>query len=163
MGIDVRPAEEELGELIVGTVMLQGEWTEEVYQYVKEAYHRREGGLSPIAKTVLVNEFFEAIDLVRETQTRKYTNLKEQYLRDTFAVEDYYWFRDVFAAKNGRLYQRLQQLSRFYLWDDRIRLDKWEEDPVMGPDDPSDWQIRTLHQIVDAMGQEEQTYQKGQF
>ena len=30
---------EELGELMVGTAMLQGEWTKEVYHYLNQAYN----------------------------------------------------------------------------------------------------------------------------
>ena len=33
----------------------------------------------------------------------------------------------------------------------------------MGEGDPSEWQLRMLYQMVDAMGQEGQTYYQGQF
>ena len=40
-----------------------------------------------MAKTVLMSEFFEAIDLVSETNTRKYKTLNGSYLSTHFSIK----------------------------------------------------------------------------
>ena len=45
-----------MGCLMVGTAMLQGEWSREVHEYVKQAYDNQQpDSLSDIAKTVLMS------------------------------------------------------------------------------------------------------------
>ena len=69
------------------------------------------------------------MDLVKETQTRKYINISKQYLKDNFSIKEEGEMSALLnkvASKNGRLYQRIQQIYRYQLREDKIMLYGWD-------------------------------------